>query len=272
MTITRCKVLIHFFLGKRNGVTFKELFKYFFAKSYFHKANKWIEKIQEGSKTNSIYIKGIKKPLFYPKAMVADTLRQVIVESLYSNNWHFYEIPQTSVERNDVVVDCGTAEGLFSFLIAQRCKKIYMIEPLPDFVKCLKKTFAPFDNVEILQFAISDIETNAILSMNGIASSVVSQGEGIDVKVTTLDSLFFEKGISVSYLKIDVEGYDYLAIKGAVNLIKKYKPKIAVAVYHDFAHENQIRNFLKSIAPEYKFLSKGIYQNTGSPVILHAWI
>lgn len=272
MKLNRISVLSYFLFSNRNGVSFQELINYFFAPSYSLKAKAKIEKIEEDYLLNRIYIKGYTMPLFYPKSINVNSLYQVIVESLYPNNWHYYEIPQTSVNKNDIVVDCGAAEGLFSFLISQRCKKVYLIEPLPDFIRCLKKTFRTHDNVMILPVAISDIETIANISVNGISSNLIINGDGLDCKVTTLDKLFFELGIPVSYIKIDLEGYDYKAIKGAEKLIKKNKPKIAITTYHNLEHALQIQNYLKSIVPEYNILFKGIFQGTGSPVMLHAWI
>jgi len=272
MTTARLKVLKYFLSGKRNGVGFFELLNFLFAGSYFRKANAMIENMTEGSVMNSISIKRIDTPLICPKIMTADTLRQVIVESMYPDNWHYYEIPQTAVTKDDVVADCGAAEGLFSLLIAHRCRKLFLIEPLPDFVNCLEKTFASFENTEILACAISDAETTATLSPNGISSSLHRDDHGINVTVRTLDQLFFEKGIPVSYIKMDLEGYDFLALKGAEKLIRRNKPKIAVTTYHHADHYSQISSLLKSLVPEYNILSKGIFQETGNPVMLHAWI
>ncbi len=66
-----------------------------------------------------------------------------------------------------------------------------------------------------------------------------------------------------TYIKIDLEGYDYKALLGAEELIRENKPKIAVITYHNFHHAEDISAYLKS---------KGIYQKTGSPIMLHAWM
>ena len=86
-------------------------------------------------------------PLYYPKEMNLRSLYVVITESLYANNWHYYQIEQTQVGPEDVVIDCGAAEGLFSLLTAGKCKKVYIIEPLPAFVELLKLTFYKMNNV-----------------------------------------------------------------------------------------------------------------------------
>lgn len=105
-----------------------------------------------------------------------------------------------------------------------------------------------------------------------ISSSLSDENGGIEVKVTTLDKLFYEKGEKITYKKMDLEGYDYDALLGAENLIRENKPKIAVTTYHKVQHAEQITAYLKSLVPEYKIFTKGIYQGTGSPVMLHAWV
>jgi FkbM family methyltransferase len=243
--------------------------KFFFDASYGSKAKRIIAKIEEEEDYKKIFFKGIDDPMFYPAAAPVASLYRVICESFYEANWHFYEIQQTKVAPDDVVVDCGAAEGLFRFLVAPRCRKIYVIEPLKSFCDCLEKTFQIHNNVEILQLGVSSEEGHATISENDISSNL-SIGKG-EVRVATLDNLFMEKG-PVNYIKIDVEGFDVETLRGARELIRKYKPKIAVTTYHDASHADAIKELLHSIVPEYNIYTKGIYQETGSPVMLHAWI
>lgn len=246
------------------------MLKLFFDASYASKAKKVISGIELDGDLKKVYFKDIKHPMYYPANAPASSLERVICESFYQSNWHYYEIPQTRVDPGDVVIDCGAAEGLFSLLVANRCKKVFAIEPLENFSHCLKRTFADFHNVEVLKLGVSSQEGIATISENDISSSL-TLGSG-QIKVSTLDKLFFDKGQQVNYIKIDVEGFDVETLRGATEIIRCYKPKIAVAAYHDFSHAAEIKKLLLSIVPEYKIYTKGIYQETGSPVMLHAWI
>ncbi|MDI3321940.1 FkbM family methyltransferase [Pinibacter soli] len=270
MTPTRLKVLKYFLLHQRNGLSTKEMLKFFFDTSYSKKAKRKIASIEAEGKFKKVYFKGYDTPMYYPESMPITSLERVICESFYDANWHYYEIPQTRVSPDDIVVDCGAAEGLFGFIVAPRCKKVYAIEPLKSFCDSLHKTFAQSNNVEILQLGLSSQDGYASISENDIASSL-SIGTG-EVKVATLDKLFFENNIPVNYIKIDVEGFDVETLKGAKELIKKNKPKIAVTTYHEKSHAEMITELLLSIVPEYNIHTKGIYQETGSPVMLHAWV
>ena len=62
--------------------------------------------------------------------------------------------------------------------------------------------------------------------------------------MTTLDKLFLLKNVPVTYIKIDVEGFDVEVLRGAKELIKRFRPKIAVTTYHDYSHADMIKDLL----------------------------
>jgi FkbM family methyltransferase len=272
MTKTRINVLKHWLLKNRNGVSFIQLLKFFFDKSYNSKSKAKIKYLVLKDDYYLVYFNYFNNPLFFPQNFSLKSLEQVIVESFYPNNWHYYEILQTKVTKEDTVVDCGAAEGLFGFLVVDRCEKLYLVEPLPAFCKAMEKTFARNKNVKILPVALSNKEMKAQIFENDISSSLSSGNGGIEVNVTTLDKLFYEKGEKITYIKIDLEGNDYEALLGGENIIRKNKPKIVVTTYHKAQHTEEITAYLKYLVPEYSILTKGIYQETGSPIMLHAWI
>jgi FkbM family methyltransferase len=273
MTKTRLKVLKHYLNRSKHhtNVRFGELMRYLTDSSYQAKAARMIESRTPAGDFNEVRFKGHAGSLSYPRKFPMSSLDQVVVESLYDTNWHYYEIPQTRVLPDDVVVDCGAAEGMFGFLVADRCKKAYMIEPLPTFCEAMQKTFASKTNVEVVPVALSDTEGTARMNEDSIASSLNDSVVGIEVKVTTLDRLFFDTGVRVDYIKMDLEGFDCRALRGAEQLIRRDKPRIAVTTYHAYDDASDIETFLKRVVPEYQILTKGIYQNSGCPVMLHAW-
>jgi len=271
VTKNRLQVLKWWLKGNKNDVSLPELIRFFFASSYTSKADSLINRVEEDGSFWVIYFKSIKNPLYYPKEMSLTSLKQVIVETFYKDNWHYYQIEETKVKKNDIVVDCGAAEGLFSFIVAPVCKKVYLIEPMPKFVDGLKLTFRGYNNAEIIPCALSDRLGEAFMSEGGIASSLSDDKKGRRVNVETIDELFYKKGIPVSYIKGDLEGYDFKTLVGAKCTIEKYRPKIAFTTYHDIRHSKEIMSFIASINSDYKFKTKGIYQETGSPVMLHAW-
>lgn len=184
----------------------------------------------------------------YPKELPYHNFTQIITEACQRDHFHYYEIPQTKIEQNDVVVDCGSAEGFFVYKYRQNCKHIYCIEPLPVFCRALHKLFDDCANVTI-------IEANEI-----------------PVEAITIDSLFADKGVTINFLKADLEGFEEKMILGALKTIQMFKPKIAITTYHPGTDYNKIIKIIRQVVPKYQFILKGVEELMGNPVILHMWV
>lgn len=266
----RLKLAKHWLLTNKNNVDFKEIIRNVFDSTCDVKAKPFIKNITEKGEFYTIEITGLKHPLYYPTRMPLQALYQVISESFYPEQWHYYEIPETTVSSTDVVLDCGAAEGMFSLMIMDRCKHVYAIEPLPIFITSLNKSFEGFSNVSVLPLALSDVPGKAFMDDNSIASSVSDSGN-TEISLDTVDNLFFKNSIKVDYLKADLEGFEMSMLRGAAKTIAAYKPKIAITTYHKAEHADEIEGFLKEINPNYNFKLKGIEERAGAPVMLHAW-
>jgi hypothetical protein len=71
------------------------------------------------------------------------------------------------------------------------------------------------------------------------------------VYVTTIDKECVDK--KVGLIKMDIEGFEYYAIKGGLETIKRDKPVLLISIYHTGKDFFEIPPLLKSCVPEYKF-------------------
>jgi len=260
----------HWLFHSKNQISLFELLAKMLEKTCDIKAKPFIDEISEEGEYLKVKLKDMPDFLYYPKKMALRSLYQVITESTDKKQWHYYEIPETQVMVNDVVVDCGAAEGLFSLMVANRCEEVYAIEPLPQFTLSMEKTFSNYNNVHIIPCALSDKTGSAFIDEHDISSTISSNGS-VAVELETIDNLFYRKGIKVNYLKADLEGFEMDMLNGASETIKHSKPKIAITTYHKAEHADEIRRFLLNIHPDYKLKVKGIEERAGAPVMLHAW-
>ena len=82
------------------------------------------------------------------------------------------------------------------------------------------------------------------------------------IKITFIDSNVAElvpldtsyNGENLGLIKIDTEGFESKIIEGAKNLIKKYKPVLAVAIYHTPQDFFDLKDKILQINPNYKFM------------------
>jgi len=269
----RSLLLFNWLFGRKYGYSLSDLFHVLLdppsSKSSI-KAIKRIKKIIETGEYYAVYLKGFSDPIYYPKALGLDMFYQTIYELLFPYNAHYYEAANTNVAADDIVVDCGAAEGLFSFLVAKRCSKVFIVEPLPHFIKALKMTFQKFPNCEIIPVALGQKEDYGILKGEGSGTFLRTEGEGVRVKVSTIDILF--KDIPVSYIKADLEGSELEMLQGAENTIKKYCPKLAITVYHSREDFDEISKYIKSINPNYNIKMRGWNFEAQRSIMLHASI
>jgi FkbM family methyltransferase len=85
------------------------------------------------------------------------------------------------------------------------------------------------------------------------------------IEVDTIDSIL--SGGRVTYISMDIEGAEHNAILGAKQTIKKWKPKMAVCVYHKREDLFDLLLLLKSFVPEYKFHMRHYTENQTETVL-----
>lgn len=268
----RLKILFFWIFVNKNNVSFKELLQFLTKPKINAIAKKHIQNIQ----LNDYYevsFNAFSNKLFWPKNFTVDRLDQVIAETFDPNDWHFYQKEQTPIEKGEILLDIGTAEGLFPLTVVDTCNHIYMVEPSTTFHKCLNKTFSNhLDKVTIFNTAIGNEDGMITFnedSLDGMISDVKNDSQLMSInKVDTL----FKKGERITYLKADIEGFEAEMLKGAEQTIKRNKPKIAITTYHTQNDPKEIIDLITGFVPEYKYYVKGIYEKTPKPVMIHFWI
>lgn len=159
---------------------------------------------------------------------------------------------------DEVFVDCGAYDGKtvidFIFYTKGKYKKIFAFEPDVINYSLCHKNLADLRDVILLNSGLSDSVGDLWFDSRGTQSSkIVSNNSGNNLTkicAVKLDSLISE---SVSFIKMDIEGAEYSAIQGAAEIIRKYKPKLAISVYHNDEDLIRIPLLLRKLVPEYKF-------------------
>lgn len=233
-----------------------------------------IERVEEATENSrAVFIRGMRDPLYFPSEFDLHGLRQVLAEATYPWNWHYYEIPETSIAVGDVVMDCGAAEGFFSLMAtAKGAGRVICIEPHPAYVRCLHETFEGNCNVTVVNAAVGDAVGEIRLTNSGMYSSVTDLPDGtIPIQIVTIDHLCSSLGIQPTFIKADIEGFEEKMLMGAAESIATYRPKLAITTYHHFGAAEWIQRFLAKLNPRYKFCLKGLSASSGALVMLHAW-
>ncbi len=107
-------------------------------------------------------------------------------------------------------------------------KKIYLIEPIPENIRIAKRELSHLENIEFLTCGVSNKKETLYFNEEKSFSTIYTKGTQ-SVEVDTIDNIVKDR---VNFIKLDVEGAEQDAIDGAKETIKRYKPILAICVYH----------------------------------------
>lgn len=170
----------------------------------------------------------------------------------------YFETGIVFPHRDEIFVDCGAYVGdtLKTFLqYWPTPKAIYALEPDPENLIRLKAWVSELPailraSVNLQPYAASSHGGKVKFSSAGLGSRVDENGS-IQVETALLDELF--KEITVTFIKMDIEGAEIDAINGARRIIQRDHPIVAACVYHRQEHLWEIPLLLHSIYPGYRF-------------------
>jgi FkbM family methyltransferase len=147
------------------------------------------------------------------------------------------------MKKGDVVVDGGAYSGTFTLIAAKKVGdngKVIAFEPDTESYRRLLANIRlnHLENVVAVPKGLWSSDTTLPFSdTHTIGSSIVFDGHRgesiIDLPVVSLDRELERLGIEkVDFIKMDVEGAEVEAIKGARNTLAKSDAKLAIASYH----------------------------------------
>ena len=150
----------------------------------------------------------------------------------YVNNW-----------RN--CIDIGSNVGMWTRELATRFKKVYCFEPNTNFIECFNKNITE-NNVKLFQYGLSDMEHTASQIKQ---STILSEYPG-NVMCKTLDSFNLK---DIDFIKIDVDGFEYKVLRGAVKTIRNCSPVINIEMKADkrVTVVKRCRKFLRKLGYRY---------------------
>jgi FkbM family methyltransferase len=146
------------------------------------------------------------------------------------------------------ILDCGAFDG---DTIKQAVQHGYQIEASvcfePDksnYTKLVANT-PPSESRLNLPVAVGDeTKTLQFSAQSSSGSQVITEG-GTAVQCISRDEMLFNWGPNL--IKMDIEGSEFSALVGAQATIKRFRPNMAISVYHKASDITQIPLWIKSI-------------------------
>lgn len=174
-----------------------------------------------------------------------------------------YELQSVRLEEGDVVIDAGANIGFFSFYAGNKVDsgKVYSFEPIMEVSKKIQQSRKYNNNNIIIVNKALGLDTKKTTFFYDLdhkgGSAQDSFGEPLTVQQTSIDKFVFENKLKkIDFIKMDIEGMEPDALKGARDTIAQFKPKLAICTYHDPSHPKEIEEIILEIRPDYNILHK----------------
>ena len=164
-----------------------------------------------------------------------------------------FDIYQTArIKPGAIVLDCGANYGTFTRRALNRgAAKVVAIEINHDLQEALRRTFANEireGKVVVYGKGVWDQETE--LDLRGDSVVFDRKIPPVRLPVTTIDRIVSELQLpSVDFIKMDIEGAEKNALRGARATLLKYSPAMAISAEHLPDDAQAIPKQVKELAP-----------------------
>ena len=177
-------------------------------------------------------------PKNYDKKRAESTYRALLIEQ-DNRSAHQY---LTNIERlrNKTILDMGAAEGFFTLNAIEIINRAYLFECEEEWIIALNATFAPWqDKVTIIQKYVNDTD---------------------DENNITIDSFLAGKEKNNLFFKMDIEGCEQSALKGAIKTLQEAKDlDYSICTYHHKNDAVEIEQILKKQGFQSEFSEGFLY-------------
>jgi FkbM family methyltransferase len=163
----------------------------------------------------------------------------------------------------DYVIDAGGCWGDTALYFANRigeAGRVFTFEFVPKNLEVMQANLALnpalAGRIEIVNHAVwSKSGETLTYNENGPGTNVARlTGTEASVLTLTIDDLTKQRDVpKVGFIKMDVEGAEMAALRGAEATLRRDRPKLAICVYHSLSDFLDVPDYLASLGLGYRF-------------------
>lgn len=225
------------------------------------------------------YIDGIK---WLITQLADDASKQLCVQLTYRRliDFHLellsqktqYFIPEFPIKNDEIFVDVGayTGDTLIEFANELSAQSVNPERVQYHALECSPQNYSKLSALlhdqkfefQVNTYPVALWNENSILKFNeNQSSSQMSQNGYVEVKACKLDDLLVDTPIK--WVKMDIEGAELKALHGCEHLIRRFRPRLSICVYHCPDDIFEIPKYIRSLNADYKMLLRhhGEYDN-----------
>ncbi|MDR1291412.1 MAG: FkbM family methyltransferase [Planctomycetaceae bacterium] len=143
-------------------------------------------------------------------------------------------------------------------------RKIYSFDiadsNFPLYQKTMKMNGISSEEAEFVVAGVG--ETDSVIQFDNtsrfdVGLNIHSSGE-TKLQIRSIDSFATERKLNVGFIKLDIEGSEPDAVRGMVETIRRDRPILSIATYHNPHAFFEVKPYLESLDINYKFMIRRI--------------
>lgn len=164
------------------------------------------------------------------------------------------------VRTGDVVIDGGACWGDTSLYFARAARHVFawecMTANLPLLYRNMGLNPQLASKITVVERAMwgKPRETLSFrFAGSGSHLALEAKGDRQDVVTDTIDNYVFENNVAqVDFIKMDIEGAEFNALRGAEATVRRFRPRLAICLYHSLADFNRIPQWIRDLGLGYR--------------------
>ncbi|MDR1916166.1 MAG: FkbM family methyltransferase [Synergistaceae bacterium] len=179
------------------------------------------------------------------------------------------DLVDVTVEAGEVVLDAGSWIGDFAAYASVKNATTYAFEPSDTVYEYLQQTARLNKNIIPVKKGLGDTKITAEFTCdvgnsgsNRLAfgrrrpDGVMLLGEQL-IEITTIDDFVCENSLTrVDFIKADIEGHERYMLKGALETLRRFAPKLAICTYHLPDDPEVLEKIIREANPKYNIVQK----------------
>ncbi len=243
------------------------------ATDYSKKIDELSSLIDPEDKVEVNYVSSMKKNLFFADLSPLDlpvklyTAPGTIFSQFLLKPYEYITDDQIIIgaKNGNIVIDCGACWGDTTLFFANKVKgngKVYSFEFIPNNLQVAYKNI----NLNPHFKNIIKIVENPLWDKSGIRMFYRDNGPGSKVSLTpfeghenniytiTIDDFVDQEQLAkIDLIKMDIEGAEQNALRGAEQTLRRFKPELAISIYHNMNDFANIVHLINNLNLGYKF-------------------
>jgi FkbM family methyltransferase len=150
-----------------------------------------------------------------------------------------YYHPLVNPKPGDLIIEGGVEWGETSVKFAESVGDsgtVIAFEPDPNVHQSLQERFMPHKNIQLERQGLWSSKSllNLEVKIHGGSRVAYTSGEHtVPCPLIDIDTYMEQSGLDrCDMIKLDIEGAELETLKGSVRTLRKYRPKLAISVYH----------------------------------------